>query len=169
LGHVVSQTELIFRRGQWKAAGSVVVCASGWFDLLHPGHIRLLENARSLGDILVVAVGSDAAIRARSVSGNGSAGNSLARPITPSAERAEILAGLSAVDCVVEFQGVAAVALFARLRPDVVAIGVSAGSEASEQSEAKQFEALGYNVARIPLEPGYSTSRLIDRILKLRA
>jgi len=68
-----------------------VVCASGCFDMLHPGHIRLLEHARSLGDILIVAVESDAAVRARSASSEQRVNGGPARPITPASERAEML------------------------------------------------------------------------------
>jgi rfaE bifunctional protein nucleotidyltransferase chain/domain len=168
LGQVVSQDELIFRRGQWKRARQGVVCASGCFDLLHPGHIRLLEHARSLGDILVVAVESDAAVRARSASGGQRANGGAARPITPASERAEILAALAAVDYVVEFQDSSPGEFFAQLLPDVIVLG-GAGSDPSERREVAELEALGSKVARVPLEPGYSTARLIERILEMRA
>jgi rfaE bifunctional protein nucleotidyltransferase chain/domain len=169
LGQVVSQSELISRRGQWKSAGQGVVCASGCFDLLHPGHIRLLERARSLGDILVVAVESDAAVRARSGSESESGKKGPARPIVPAVERAEILAALAAVDCVVEFEGRSPREFLAGLRPDVIVMGGSAGSDSSEHLDTSELEALGCEVVRVPLEPGHSTARLIDRILELRA
>ena len=168
MGQVVSQSELILHRGEWKRSGKGVVCASGCFDLLHPGHIRLLEHARSLGDILVVAIESDAAARERLTSHNGSAKKAPARPITPSSERAEVLAALSAVECVVEFEGPSPHELLARLLPDVIALGGSGGSALSEPRELPDLEALGCKVARIPLEPGYSTSGLIERILERR-
>lgn len=79
---VVSQSELILQRSEWKRNGKRVIYATGVFDLLHPGHIRLLEQARALGDILVVGVHSD--LRARRAKGPN-------RPVTPAAERAEIL------------------------------------------------------------------------------
>ncbi len=146
-----------------------MVCSSGCFDLLHPGHIRLLEHAKSLGDVLVVAIESDAAIRARSACGNGSPGNSSTRPITPSPERAEILAALAAVDYVVEFEGASPREFFTRMQPDVIAIGGSAGSGPAAHRQAVEFEGLGCKIARIPLEPGFSTTRLIERILEPRA
>jgi rfaE bifunctional protein nucleotidyltransferase chain/domain len=146
-----------------------VVCASGCFDLLHPGHIRLLEQAKSLGDILVVAMESDAAVRARSAAGNGAAGKKPARPITPAPERAEILASLAAVDFVVELKDASVGEFLARLLPDVIVLGGSAASDPAARREAGELEALGCKVARIPLEPGYSTTRLIERILELRA
>jgi len=168
LGQVVSQRELIARRGQSKRTGQGVVCASRCFDLLHPVHIRLLENARSLGDILVVAIESDATAGARSTPGNGLAKQTLARPIIPSAESAEILAAFSAVGCEVEFEGPAPRELFARLLPDGVAIGGSGSSDQAAHREIADIEALGCKVVRIPLEPGYSTTRLIERILERR-
>ena len=103
---IVSQSELILQRGEWKRNGKRVVCAAGAFDLLHPGHIRLLEQARGLGDIVVVALQSDASVRSsaaqsatRGGAGESRAGQSAAaRPITPANERAEILTALAAVD-----------------------------------------------------------------------
>ena len=92
---VVSQSDLILQRREWKRNGKRVVCTLGVFDLLHPGHVRLLEQARALCDILVIGVQSDS--RARKEKGPN-------RPVAPSAERAEILASLAAVDfAVVDF------------------------------------------------------------------
>jgi len=167
LGQVVSQTELILHRGDWKRNGRVVVCASGAFDLLHPGHIRLLEQARSLGEILVVALDSDAAVRARSA-GNGAASEAL-RPITPAAERAEILAALAAVDYVVEFDDPSPREFLTRLQPDIFVEGGAIGAGQSSEIDATELHALGCKVVRIPLEPGYSTARLIQRIAEVRA
>lgn len=168
MGQVVSQSELISLRGQWKRAGKGVVCASGCFDLLHPGHIRLLEHARSLGDVLIVAIESDAAATARLTPGNGSAKHAPLRPVIPSLERAEILAALSAVTCVVEFEGASPHEFLGRVLPDVIVLGGSGGSDQSSHRECAELEALGCKVVRVPLEPGYSTSRLIERILERR-
>jgi rfaE bifunctional protein nucleotidyltransferase chain/domain len=145
------------------------VCVSGCFDLLHPGHIRLLEHAKSLGNILVVAIDGDAEVRARSGSGGTSAKNYPARPITPAAERAEVLSALAAVDYVVEFEGPSPREFFAQLQPDVIVVGSGAGSDSSEYQQANELAALGFKVTRIPLEPGHSTTRLIERILEIRA
>jgi rfaE bifunctional protein nucleotidyltransferase chain/domain len=168
LGQVVSQAELISLRGAWKRAGKAVVCASGCFDLLHPGHIRLLEHARSLGDVLVVAIESDASVRARSAAGMAPGRNPPPRPITPAVERAEILAALAAVDVVVELEGASSHQFLARFLPDVVIVGGSAGSDSVASRDAVELERLGCKIARVPLEPGYSTASLIERILELR-
>src|SRR5579863_9495309 len=96
---IVSQSELILQRHEWKRNGKRVVCAAGAFDLLHPGHVRLLEQARGLGDILVVALQSDASARSDAQPA-GAAGEdrtnqgAATRPITPANERAEILLAL---------------------------------------------------------------------------
>ena len=163
MGSVVSQNELILRRREWKRDGRKVVCASGCFDLLHPGHIRLLEQARSLGDVLVVAVESD-----RSAGRKAAAANGVARPITPAAERAEILAALAAVDYVAEFDDLSPGGLLARLLPDVFVVGAPGGDEAARR-EYEALEAKGCKVVRIPLEPGYSTALLIERTQQLQA
>lgn len=158
MGQVVSQRELISRRGEWKRTGEGVVCASGAFDLLHPGHIRLLEQARDFGKLLVVAVQSDASVRATAANEK--------RPVTPAAERAEILAALSAVDFAVVTDGPPAEFL-QELRPDVFIRGNETDGEAhSAAANALDHElaAIGCQVVHIPLEPGYSTSGLIERI-----
>jgi rfaE bifunctional protein nucleotidyltransferase chain/domain len=158
VGHVVSQDELILYRSEWKRNGKRVVFASGRFDLLHPGHIRLLEQARQLGEILVVGVESDASMRASSRP-NDAANSSLERPITPASERMELLAALAAVDCAVEFDASTPKDLLTRLQPDVIVTGGS--DPANRKAESM--------IVSIPLEPGFSTSRLIDRITQLRA
>src|SRR5579864_4054640 len=113
---VISQDELILRRAGWKRNGKRVVFASGSFDLLHPGHVRLLEQARSYGDVVVVGIESDASSRDRHASVRGLP----RRPMTPSTERAEIVAALAAVDFAVEFDPNSSPALIVRLAPDVI-------------------------------------------------
>jgi rfaE bifunctional protein nucleotidyltransferase chain/domain len=171
LGQVVSQSELMHHRGGWKRNGQGVVCVSGCFDLLHPGHIRLLEQARALGDVLVVAVQGDAGVRAAAgPAAHEKPGKSTPlRPIIPAAERAEILAALAAVDYVVEFDEASPCEFLARLLPDVFVRGAAAGGEEGASPDDKALEAMGCRVVRVPLEPGYSTARLIGRISELRA
>jgi rfaE bifunctional protein nucleotidyltransferase chain/domain len=159
LGQVVSQRELIPRRGERKQTGEGVVCAYGAFDLLHPGHIRLLEQAREYGKFLVVAVQSDAAVRVAAANAE--------RPVIPAAERAEILAALSAVDFAV-VTGDSPAEFLQKLRPDVFVCGDEADGEASSAArnalDRGDLGAMGCKVVRLPLEPGYSTTRLIERI-----
>lgn len=162
MGQVVSQSELILRRGLWKSDGRVVVCVNGSFDLLHPGHVRLLEQARSLGDILVVAVRSDASVRALSTSGWVARAQSVARPVTPAAERMEIVAALAAVEYVVEFEDQTWPEFCARLSPDLIVRGAGADTSPSGADQASRV-AHG-KVINLPLEPGYSTAQLIERI-----
>ncbi|MFZ0583930.1 MAG: adenylyltransferase/cytidyltransferase family protein [Candidatus Acidiferrales bacterium] len=163
---IVSQSDLILQRHAWKRNGKSMVCAAGAFDLLHPGQIRLLEQARELGDILVVALQSDASVRSSRQPGAPHTG---ARPITPAAERAEILAALAAVDYVVEFDEATPREFFARLAPDVVVKGGEAGSQESGFLDDDAVKASGGRVVRVALEPGYSTSSLLVRISQLQA
>jgi cytidyltransferase-like protein len=184
LGQVVSQGELDLYRGEWKRAGKGVLCPSGTSDLLHPGHVRLLEQARSLGDVLIVAISSDAGLRAGSVADEATSisetpaeglGNSApARPVVPAAERTEILGALDAVDYLVEFDESSSHEFLARFLPDLFVKGSSAKSDkfaftAETELDVREIENLGCKVVCIPLEPGRSTTRLIQRILGIRA
>ena len=176
---VVSQSELILQRQEWKRNGKRVVCVAGAFDLLHPGHVRLLEQARDLGEILIVALQSDeslqvAAEQAAKLVGAPSAPAAAARdlavrPITPAGERAEILAALAAVDFVAIFDEPTATEFIARLAPEVLAQGGEAGSSENAHVDDDAITAAGGQVVRLPLEPGYSTSRLIERITQTQA
>jgi cytidyltransferase-like protein len=179
---VVSQSELILQRQEWKRNGKRVVCVAGAFDLLHPGHVRLLEQARGLGDILVVALQSDESVRIATEQADKLVGAPFqspavahtdtwkfpARPITPAAERAEILAALMAVDFVAIFDEATAAEFIARLTPDVFVQG-GEGSRENACADDDAVKAAGGQVVRLPLEPGYSTSRLIERISQLQA
>ena len=173
---VVSQTELILHRQEWKRNGKRVVCVAGAFDLLHPGHVRLLEQARGLGDILIVALQSDESVRVAAEQGDklvgatgpAATGNFPARPITPAAERAEILAALAAVDFVAIFDEASAGEFIARLAPEVFAQG-GEGSRENACADDDAVTAAGGQVVRLPLEPGYSTSWLVERITQLQA
>ena len=158
---VVSQSELILQRREWKRNGKRVVCAMGVFDVLHPGHVRLLEQARTFGEILVVGVRSDA--RAREEKGPN-------RPVTPASERAEILAALAAVDFAVVMSDEQAENEFiAQLLPEMVVQGRASGASRNTVVENEAARAAGVKVIQIPPEPGHSTSRLIERIKQLRA
>jgi cytidyltransferase-like protein len=179
---VVSQSELILQRQEWKRNGKRVVCVAGAFDLLHTGHVRLLEQARDLGDILIVALQSDESVRIATEQADklvgatapspapilAHAGKFPARPITPQVERAEILAALVAVDFVAIFEEATAAEFIARLAPDVFAQG-GEGSRENACADDDAVKAAGGQVVRLPLEPGYSTSQLVERISQLQA
>jgi cytidyltransferase-like protein len=161
LGQVVSQGELASRRGGWKRNGQAVVCASGGFDLLHPGHTRFLEQARALGNVLIVAVESDAQVREQfspTTINSPDRSSKVRRPITPATERAEILASLACVDCVVELDGPLEEFL-SSFEPEILAV--------ARNSVAVAPAASPLQLVRIPLEPGFSTTGLIERITQL--
>lgn len=155
---IVSQTDLILQRREWKRNGRRVVCAVGTFDLLHPGHIRLLEHARDLGDILVVGV--------QSASTSTPPAEAL---VNPAAERAEILAALASVDYVTLYEEPTPREFIARLAPDVLVRGGEMSSEHRDFLDDEAVRACGAKVVRIPLEPGFSTSRLLERIKNIHA
>ena len=133
--------------------------------MLHPGHIRLLEQARALGDVLVVGVRGDAAARAMR---GGASGRDKAplRPILPASERAEILAGFAAVELVVIFESREPEELLVQLQPDVI---VKGAPQIAVASVTKSVSGGAESIVCIPREPGYSSTRLIERIQQLRA
>jgi rfaE bifunctional protein nucleotidyltransferase chain/domain len=141
-----------------RAAGRRVVFTNGVFDLLHPGHTRYLAKARSQGDALVVAINSDRSARAL--------GKGADRPITPEAERAEVLAALSAVDAVTIFHEETPLAIVTAVQPDVLVKGADWAADAIVGSEV--VEARGGRVVRIALAPGHSTSAIVARIRAAR-
>jgi rfaE bifunctional protein nucleotidyltransferase chain/domain len=138
----------------WRRAGKRIVLANGCFDLLHVGHVRYLQSARALGDVLVVGLNSDAAVRR--LKGPG-------RPLMPVAERAEVLGALAAVDAVVVFDADTAEALVSRLRPDVHAKGTDYTADTVPEREA--VTAAGGRVAIAGDPKEHSTKDLIATIL----
>jgi len=133
--------------------GKRVVFTNGVFDLLHPGHIRYLQAARALGDALIVGVNSD-----RSVHAN----KGPSRPITPEAERAELLAALACVDAVAVFDDDTPAEIIKRIQPDVLVKGADWAADAIVGRDI--VEARGGKVVRIDVEPGWSTSSIIEKI-----
>jgi rfaE bifunctional protein nucleotidyltransferase chain/domain len=156
MGRIVSQEELIALLSRVKRGSRRVVFTNGCFDLLHPGHIRTLEEARSLGDVLVVGLNRDASVREAK-------GNS--RPVVAENERAELLAALEAVDFVVLFGEPTPRELIAQLLPDVLVKGADWGS--TEIVGREEVEGAGGRVISIPLEPGYSTTDILQKIRNL--
>ena len=138
---------------QLRAAGKTIVFTNGVFDLLHIGHLRYLHQARRLGDALIVGINSDQSVRANKGPG---------RPVTPEAERAELLEALSCVDGVVVFEEETPYQLVAALQPDVLVKGADWPEDAIVGRDI--VEARGGRVVRVPVEPGQSTSAIIDRI-----
>jgi len=136
-----------------RAAGARIVVTNGVFDLLHPGHVRYLARARAEGDLLIVAVNTDRSVRAN---------KGPSRPMTPDAERAEILAALTVVDAVVLFDEDTPAETIRRLQPDVLVKGTDWAADAIVGRDT--VEARGGRVVRIDIEPGWSTSGIMEQI-----
>jgi rfaE bifunctional protein nucleotidyltransferase chain/domain len=136
-----------------RAGGGTVVFTNGVFDLLHPGHVRYLRQARALGDALIVAVNSDRS--ARSIKGPD-------RPINTDRERAEVLLGLASVDAVVIFDEETPHAIVSTIQPDILVKGADWGPHDIVGRDV--VEARGGRVVRITLAPGHSTSLLVNKV-----
>ncbi len=149
---ILERGALLERRRQWQRAGKRVVFTNGCFDLLHAAHVRLLEQARALGEVLVVGINSDRSVR--ELKGE-------SRPLVPEAERAEVLAALAVVDAVTVFDEATPRELIAALLPDVLVKGGDWGANIVGKEEVT---AAGGRVVSLPYERGYSTSELIERI-----
>ena len=158
MGQVLDLPVLLNERARLRAAGQRVVFTNGCFDLLHPGHVRYLQQARALGDALVVALNSD-----RSVSELKGA----ARPILKEAERAEVMAALACVDFVTVFDEATPQALIAALVPDIL---VKGGDWSIENIVGRaEVEVAGGQVMSLPFVDGVSTTEVIERILQGQA
>ncbi|MFN2571541.1 MAG: D-glycero-beta-D-manno-heptose 1-phosphate adenylyltransferase [Gemmatimonadales bacterium] len=138
----------------WRGTQGTVVFTNGVFDLLHTGHIALLEAARAQGDALIVGVNRDASARRL---GKGSD-----RPVVPEAERSRLIAALAAVDCVVLFDEDTPLALIRQLRPDVLVKGADYAPDAIVG--AQDVEGWGGRVVRVPLVQGQSTTSLLAKL-----
>ena len=155
MGNVLDLPALLAERARLRAAGRRVVFTNGCFDLLHPGHVRYLQQARALGDALILALNSD-----RSVSELKGA----SRPILKEAERAEVMAALACVDYVMVFDEATPQALIAALVPDIL---VKGGDWSIENIVGRaEVEAAGGQVMSLPFVDGVSTSEIIQRILQ---
>jgi rfaE bifunctional protein nucleotidyltransferase chain/domain len=142
---------------QVRAAGKTIVFTNGVFDLLHPGHVRYLQHARSLGDALIVGINSDRSVRA--VKGPH-------RPINPEAERAEILAALACVDAVAIFDEETPFEIISAIAPDVLVKGADWAQDAIVGRDI--VEARGGRVVRATIEEGYSTTAIVAKIQSIR-
>jgi rfaE bifunctional protein nucleotidyltransferase chain/domain len=148
-----SRAELISQRQIWKRQGKLVVLTNGCYDLLHPGHIRLLEQARSLGDVLILALNSDAGVHRL---------KGPTRPITPEGDRVAVALGLAAVDAVALFDEDTPRELIAAVLPDVLVKGADWSHFVAGREEV---EASGGRVAMVPMESGHSTTNIVGLIL----
>jgi len=140
-------------RHAWRRAGRTVVFTNGCYDLLHPGHIRLLEQARSLGDVLILALNSDSSVRRL---------KGPSRPLIPEQDRIALAAALEAVDAVTLFDEDTPRELIAAVLPDVLIKGADWAHFIAGREEV---EAAGGKVLALPLEPGYSTTSVVEEIL----
>jgi rfaE bifunctional protein nucleotidyltransferase chain/domain len=153
LGQIYTRQQLIAARADWKRAGKKVVFTNGCYDVLHPGHIRLLEAARSLGDVLILALNTDASVQRL---------KGPTRPLISQDLRAELAAALAAVDAITFFDEDTPRELIAAVLPDILIKGADwthfiAGRE--------EVEASGGRVLALPLEPGYSTTGILEQVL----
>jgi rfaE bifunctional protein nucleotidyltransferase chain/domain len=150
-GH--SRSSLAEERRKWREEGRRVVLTNGCFDLLHPGHLALLEAARALGDVLVVAINSDRSVRR--IKGEG-------RPLVSEEERAETLLALEAVDRVVVYDEPTPLEVVQALAPEVLVKGADWAEDAIVGRE--EVEATGGSVVRVPMVPDRSTTAMLERI-----
>ena len=141
-------------RAAWKRDGKTVVFTNGCYDILHPGHIRLLEAARSLGDILILALNTDSSVQ-RLKGPN--------RPLIHQADRAAVATSLQAVDAVTFFDEDTPRELIAAVLPDILVKGADWAHFIAGREEV---EAAGGKVLALPLEPGYSTTGILEEVLR---
>ncbi len=150
---VLTGAELAARAASWRIAGKRIVFTNGCYDLLHAGHLSLLHGAARLGDVLVLAINSDASVRRL---------KGPERPLVPQVERAALLAALACVDAVTVFDEDTPLAVIEAVRPDVLVKG--ADYNADQVVGREVVEAYGGRVALVPLLPQKSTSALVERI-----
>ncbi len=153
MGVFLNREELVAARAKWKLAGKMVVFTNGCYDLLHPGHIRLLESARSLGDVLILALNTDDSVARL---------KGPTRPLLTLTERAQMAAALEAVDVVTSFDEDTPRELIAAVLPDFLVKGADWSHFIAGREEV---EAAGGKVMALPLEPGYSTTNIEKEIL----
>lgn len=151
---VLSRADAVRWVERLRDRGLTIVFTNGVFDLLHPGHVRYLRDARQHGDALVVAVNSDRSVRAQRKGPD--------RPIHPEDERAEVLSALAVVDAVVVFDEDTPHEIVQALQPDVLVKGADWAADAIVGRDI--VEARGGKVVRIPLAEGYSTTEILRRI-----
>ena len=152
MSKLYSRQELIEQRARWRSEGKKVVFTNGCYDILHPGHVRLLERARSLGDVLILALNTDGGVQR--LKGPG-------RPFFNQDTRAELALHLQAVDAVTLFDEDTPRELIAAVLPDVLVKGADWAHFIAGREEV---EAAGGQVMALPLEPGFSTTDIAESI-----
>ena len=157
MGAFYTRSELVSVRAQWRADGKTVVFTNGCYDLLHPGHVRTLESSRSLGDILILALNTDASV-ARN--------KGPSRPLLAQDQRAAMAAALESVDAVCFFDEETPRELIAEVLPDILVKGADWAHFVAGREEV---EAAGGKVVLLPLEPGFSTTNIEKELLARRA
>ena len=150
---ILDRDSLVNRITTEKAKGSRIVVANGCFDILHAGHVRYLEGARALGDVLVVAINSD--LQVRRLKGEG-------RPILPARERAELVASLQAVDWVTIFDEPTVTELLLSIKPDVHAKGTDYTEETVPERDV--VRSYGGRVAIVGDPKNHSTTGILKKV-----
>ena len=154
MGIFYDRPALVQARAEWQRAGKTVVFTNGCYDILHPGHIRLLEKARSLGDLLILALNTDASVaRLKGPS----------RPLISQDERARMALQLEAVDAVTLFDEDTPRELIAEVLPNILIKGADWAHFIAGREEV---EAAGGKVMALALEPGFSTTNIVEELLK---
>jgi rfaE bifunctional protein nucleotidyltransferase chain/domain len=152
-GGMLSPSDAAAFAQRLRAAGKQVVFTNGVFDLIHPGHVRYLQAARSLGDALMVGVNADESVRRNKGDG---------RPVTPERERAELIAALACVDAVTVFEEDTPAEVIRAIQPDVLVKGADWAADRIVGRDT--VEAHGGRVVRVAVEEGYSTTAILQRI-----
>lgn len=153
MGQIYTVPELLAARAGWKREGKAVVFTNGCYDILHPGHIRLLERARSLGDVLILGLNTDASVQRL---------KGPSRPLIAQDERARLAVRLAAVDAVTLFDEDTPRELIARVLPDILVKGADWSHFIAGREEV---EAAGGKVMALALEPGFSTTNIVEELL----
>jgi rfaE bifunctional protein nucleotidyltransferase chain/domain len=157
---IVELKDLSDRCEKLRSAGKKIVATNGCFDLLHVGHVRYLQAARALGDLLVVGLNGDGSVHELKGAG---------RPITNQTDRAEILSALACVDLVTIFPEIRATKFLAAVRPAVYVKGGDYTPRTLDEEELTILKEIEAAIRLIPFETGYSTSGLIEQICKGRS
>jgi rfaE bifunctional protein nucleotidyltransferase chain/domain len=154
MGSFYDRPALLQARNEWRSEGKTVVFTNGCYDILHPGHVRLLEKARSLGDLLILALNTDSSVARL---------KGPTRPLIAEAERARMALLLEAVDAVTLFDEDTPRELIAEVLPDIL---IKGSDWAHFIAGREEVEAAGGKVMTVALEPGFSTTNIVEELLK---